>query len=161
MALETSSPHCSHGGESLDGSQGLDAPSIPSVPRALEPEKTLWVGTPSHYYYLFPYAVGVLMALAYGAGLILIIWAILDRRSRVFTVTTRRVMSRSGIVAKSTQELAMAEVCSIDVQQGIIERILGLGTVQIGSTGTAVQFSGIPGALRVKEVILQCTSCSH
>ena len=147
---------CKHCGEFLDGSQGTQTASAPSEPHTQEPEKTLWTGTPSHYYYLGAYVIGTLLLVAYGLGLIIIIWALLDRSNKVFTVTTRRVMSKSGIIARSTQEVTMKDIRSINLNQGIIERIFGLGTVQIGSAGTAgieVQFSGIPSAEKVKDVI--------
>ena len=100
--------------------------------------------------------MGTLLLVAYGLGLIIIIWALLDRRSKVFTVTTRRVMAKSGIMSRSTQEVTMKDIRSINFRQDIFDRIYGLGTVQIGSAGTGdidVQFSGIPNAQRVKDII--------
>jgi uncharacterized membrane protein YdbT with pleckstrin-like domain len=65
-------------------------------------------------------------------------------------------MSKSGIISRSTSEVTMKDIRSMDLKQGIFERIFGLGTVQIGSAGHAgieVQFSGIPGAPKVKDMI--------
>ena len=147
---------CKHCGEFLDGSQGTQSAPEPSESHKQKPEKTIWTGTPSHFHYLLAYVMGTLLLVAYGLGLIIIIWALLDRRSKVFTVTTRRVMAKSGIMSRSTQEVTMKDIRSINFRQDIFDRIYGLGTVQIGSAGTGdidVQFSGIPNAQRVKDII--------
>ncbi|MCK5849873.1 MAG: PH domain-containing protein [Kiritimatiellae bacterium] len=147
---------CKHCGEFFDKARNTNSGPAPSIPETQEAEKTLWTGSPSHDYYLLVYVIGTFLILVYGFGLIVIIWALLDRTSNVFTVTNKRVMAKSGIIARSTQEVSMKDIRSISLQQSVIERIFSLGTVQIGSAGTAeieVQFEGIPDAPKVKEII--------
>ncbi len=147
---------CKHCAEFLDGTHSSRAVTQHHGAHTNEPEKTVWKGTPSHYYYLVAYLIGLLTLLVFGLGVIIIIWALLDRANRVYTVTNKRVMSRKGIIARSTHEVTMNDIRSIYLKQGIIERIFGLGTVQIGSAGTAaieVQFSGITRAPKVKDII--------
>ncbi len=146
---------CKHCGEFLDGTQVRNNNATSFVSLADEPEKVLWTGTPSHLYYVGYYVFGVLLMGLY-IGFILILWALLDKYSRVFTVTNKRVTAKSGIISRSIQEVAMKDIRNINFNQGVIERMFGLGTVQIGSAGTAgieVQFYGIPDASAVKEMI--------
>ena len=97
-----------------------------------------------------------MLVVGIGGGLSIIWWANLDKKNTVFTVTSRRVMAKRGIMSKSTQEVTMKDIRTINFTQGILERIYGLGTVQICSAGTGnidVQFAGIPNAQRVKDII--------
>ena len=146
---------CKHCGEFLD------SPSSSSqhfTPQENQPEKTIWEGNPSHYYYLGAYIIGGLLVLAYGLGLIIIFWALLDKKSKVFTVTNKRVKSKKGILARTTREVALQDIRSINLKQSIIERLYGLGTIEVGSAGTAgieVSFNGIVQAPKIKNTITE------
>jgi membrane protein YdbS with pleckstrin-like domain len=142
---------CKHCGEFLDGSSG-QAAQQPSQTKATGKEKTIWVGNPAGLYYLGHWIFGVLL-LPVGLGLIFIIYAILDKRTRVYTHTNRKVMARVGIISRKTHEVAIRDIRSINMNQGIIERIFGLGSIRIGSAGTGgveVEFKGVtnPGSIR-------------
>ena len=76
------------------------APSAQRPARA--EEKTLWQGHPSGLYYVGHWIVGILLLMFYGLGLLVIIYAILDRKTKVFTLTTRKVMAQSGIISRKT-----------------------------------------------------------
>ncbi len=144
---------CKHCGEFLDKS---DSSRKAADRKVGELEKTLWEGNPSHYYYLFAYIIGGILILAYGLGLIIIIIALLNRKCKVFTVTDRRVKSKVGIISRVTREVLIKDIRVINLKQGILERIFGLGTIEIGSAGTAgieVSFKGIPETPRIKEMI--------
>jgi len=149
---------CKHCGEFLDGSS---AAPRPSGEPAAAPDETQWEGGPSHYRYVGTYVLGVLLVPALGLGLALIVWAVLDKRARVFTVTTSTIHSKSGIIARTTREVAMRDVRSINLKQGILERLFGIGTVEVGSAGTSgieVSFKGIPEAPTVKDLIAKLKS---
>jgi len=144
---------CKHCGESLNKST---ASRQAADMKEGEPEKTLWEGHPSNYYYLFAYIVGGLLILAYGLGLIIIAIAILSRICSVFTVTNRRVKSKVGIISRVTREVSIKDIRVINLKQGVLERIFGLGTIEVGSAGTAgieVSFKGIPETPKIKEMI--------
>lgn len=148
---------CKHCGEFLDGT----APSPVSKSHAQTtpgPERTIWEGHPSALYYLGNWIVGVLLLPFCGLGLIFIIYAILDQQTKVFMLTNKRVMSKVGIISRTTHEVTITDVRSINMQQSVSERLFGLGTVQIGSAGTAgieVEFSGIANAATVRDRIRQ------
>jgi len=144
---------CKHCGEFLNKSA---APSQVADTIKDETEKIIWEDKPSHYYYLFAYTLGGILILAYGLGLIIIFIAFLSKNSTVFTLTNRRVKSKFGIISRTTREVSIKDIRVINLKQGIFERIFGLGTVEVGSAGTAgieVYFKGIPDAPKVIDMI--------
>jgi len=146
---------CKHCGEFLDSSSSSS--QHPTL-QENQPERTIWQGNPSHYYYLGAYIIGGLLVFAYGLGLIIIIWALLDKSSKVFTITNKRVKSKKGILARTTREVAPKDIRSINLKQGIIERLCGLGTIEIGSAGTAgieISFNGIVQAPKIQNTITE------
>lgn len=121
-----------------------------------EPEKTLWEGHPSHLYYLLAYIMGGILVLAYGLGLLVLLIAIIHRKCKVFTITNKRIKSKTGILSRSINEVFINDIRSVNLQQGFFERLFGLGTVNIGSAGTAgieISFEEISEVTNVKEKI--------
>lgn len=53
-----------------------------------------------------------------------------------YIVTTQRVKKDIGLLRSTTGETRIKDIKSLTTNQGIIERLLGKGTVQIDSTGT-------------------------
>jgi len=144
---------CKHCGEFLNKSN----PSINQDSNKINvPEKTLWTGKPSHLNYLFAYIIGVIFILAFGLGLLIIFVAIIKRNTTIFTITNKRVKAKKGIISRSIHEVFIKEIKSVYIKQGILERLFGLGTIDIGSAGTAdieVTFKGIPNVIEIKEKI--------
>ena len=104
------------------------------------------------------YIIGGLLVFGYGLGIIIIAWALLDKGSKIFTITNKRVKSKNGIIARSIREVNLKDIRSINLKQSIIERLCGLGTIEVGSAGTAgieVSFSGISQALDIKNKITE------
>lgn len=71
-----------------------------------------------------------------------------------FTITDNRVIMREGLIARNTIEMQLRHIRAINVRQGIIERILGIGTVVFISAAdseAAVVFKGIRNPNGVKQ----------
>jgi uncharacterized membrane protein YdbT with pleckstrin-like domain len=82
--------------------------------------------------------IGVLAALVY-LGIRYAQWATTD-----FVVTTDRVIYRSGVVAKSGIEIPHERINTVVFNQGVFERMLGAGDLEIQSAGdTPSHFSDI------------------
>ena len=73
------------------------------------------------------------MILAAGAGLALLFVVVpwLVWRSRVYTVTTRRVIARRGLFGQSSIELSHARGYSIETRRGLWQRLWGTGTLTL------------------------------
>ncbi|MBP7510007.1 MAG: PH domain-containing protein [Prolixibacteraceae bacterium] len=143
---------CKHCGEFLNKTNN----PTQEIKKSDEPEKILWEGRPSHLYYLVSYIISVLLIPAYGLGLLLLLYFLLDRHCKVFTTTNKRVRSKTGIISRSIHEVSIKDIRSVNLQQGILERLFGLGSINIGSAGTAgieVSFKGVINPTMVKEKI--------
>ena len=75
-----------------------------------------------------------------GAGLILVgvviaVSGLWHRNSTELSVTNRRVMVKTGIVLRHTMEILLSKVESIEVDQTIMGRILGFGSIVVRGTG--------------------------
>jgi len=151
---------CRHCGMNLETGVSTQAAAPqpmarPATAAPVGPEKTLWQGSPSHISYLATYILGGLLV-PVGIGIIIVILAVLERKSRVYTLTNRRVVCKSGIVSKRTSEILLSDSRNITLNMGIIERLWGLGTVAIDSAagpGAEVRFLGITEAESVKQMI--------
>ena len=55
----------------------------------------------------------------------------------IFVVSTDRVISREGFIAKRSMEIPLEQVNDVRFEQGIFDRIVGAGTLLIQSASTA------------------------
>jgi uncharacterized membrane protein YdbT with pleckstrin-like domain len=65
------------------------------------------------------------------------IW--IRRRTTEIAVTNRRVIYKTGLIQRHTAEMNMDKVESVLVDQSILGRILGYGTVHIRGTGVGLE----------------------
>lgn len=92
------------------------------------------------------------------AGLVLILLLILVfvRYRRLYTITNYSVIMRIGLVANNTNEMEIRHIRGINIRQSVVERLLGIGTLEISSAAAdsaEVVFSGIQDPIAVKEMI--------
>ena len=85
---------------------------------------------------------GTLGSLVYGAwGILALVWAIwlvtryLNWNFTHFVVTSDRVIYRTGVLAKRGVEIPMERINNINFHQGIWERVIGAGDLEIESAG--------------------------
>jgi uncharacterized membrane protein YdbT with pleckstrin-like domain len=72
--------------------------------------------------------LGVLGVIAYVA-------AAVRRASTELAVTDQRVIYKAGVISRHTLEMNRSKVESVDVDQSILGRMLGYGTVKLRGTG--------------------------
>jgi uncharacterized membrane protein YdbT with pleckstrin-like domain len=132
------------------------------VKRILEPGEIVTHVTRTHWRVYLPaillllLAIAVLAAANYvapdlivvpeiAAAILLVLavvsWipAFLHRWTTELAVTNRRIIFKSGLFRRHTMEMNMAKVESVDVDQSVIGRILGFGTVTIRGTGGGIE----------------------
>jgi uncharacterized membrane protein YdbT with pleckstrin-like domain len=68
-------------------------------------------------------------------GIILLLWAWTIRESRELALTTRRVIARTGFIRREIVELNLTQVESFNLEQGILGRLFGYGTIRITGAG--------------------------
>jgi uncharacterized membrane protein YdbT with pleckstrin-like domain len=77
----------------------------------------------------------ILGAIFLGIALLALLRGILVRNATEMTVTNRRVFIKVGMAARRTVELLLSRVESIGVEESVIGRMLGYGTVIVHGTG--------------------------
>lgn len=73
--------------------------------------------------------------LSLGAILTLFIGPLIKMMSTEYAVTNKRLIWKSGLISRSTGELNLKKIESVNVDQGILGRLLGYGTVVVSGTG--------------------------
>ena len=75
-------------------------------------------------------------------GVVLIVLAVLPiavgifrRSAREYAVTNKRVVMQNGVMGRQTEEVFLNKIESIGVDQSVMGRMLGYGTVTIRGTG--------------------------
>lgn len=69
-------------------------------------------------------------------------------------VTTKRVIFKSGVIFTKTLEMNLTKIESLSVEQSILGRILGYGTISIKGTGGTVEtFLKINKPLEIRRKI--------
>jgi uncharacterized membrane protein YdbT with pleckstrin-like domain len=89
-----------------------------------------------------------------GIGLLLAIGPAIRFISSEFAVTNKRVLSKVGFIERESDETLLSKVEAVSVDQGILGRLLGFGTVTItGTGGTQEAFSTITEPLDFRRQI--------
>jgi membrane protein YdbS with pleckstrin-like domain len=95
-----------------------------------------------------------LIPLALGGLLLLLVW--IRVKSCSYRLTTQRLFVRRGWLAKHVDELELYRVKDVAVDQGVLQRVLGYGTVTVltdDDTTPQLDLVRISGPAKVKEMI--------
>lgn len=86
------------------------------------------------------------------ALLTLFISPLIDRYTDEFAITNKRVIIKTGLFSRKTFEMNHTKIESVNVDQGILGRILGYGSIRIvGSGGTKEVFPNIKNPLEFRK----------
>jgi uncharacterized membrane protein YdbT with pleckstrin-like domain len=99
-------------------------------------------------------AVGVaLLGLALAGWLVL--RPFLRWLSTTYTVTTRRLITRSGVVRRFGTDLPLMRINDVTFQTSLSDRVFGCGTLSIrtGSEGGAVELHDVPDVEEVHRTV--------
>lgn len=137
-------------------------------------ENVLWEGNPAQVtawrVYLFSFVLalaGVVASVILGRTWPLILlpiaivvagYAYLAIRSRQYRLTTQRLVTRTGILTRRTDEIELYRVKDFTFVEPFLPRLLGLGTLDIvtsDQTSPHVVLRNIRGADKVKEQLRQ------
>ena len=93
---------------------------------------------------------GVLL-LPVGIGLLLLLRAWYLVASTRYRLTTQRLFVQTGLVAKKLEEVELFRVKDVTLDQGFVQRLLGVGTVVVLSTDDTAPRLELKGLLRPAE----------
>ena len=98
---------------------------------------------------------GVLLA-PVGIGLILLARAWYLVASTRYRLTSQRLFAQTGLIAKNLEEVELFRVKDVTLSQGVLDRLLGVGTVTVLSTDDTaprLELAGIRDPLAAKEAL--------
>jgi uncharacterized membrane protein YdbT with pleckstrin-like domain len=92
------------------------------------------------------------------AGLALVgrftLYPVVRWRTTHFVVTDRRVLVREGVFTRHGMDIPAKRINSVQFRQGLLDRILGSGTLVIESdSDESLEFDDVPGVRRVHAVL--------
>jgi uncharacterized membrane protein YdbT with pleckstrin-like domain len=101
-------------------------------------------------------ALGVVLLPAFGIGLIFLIAAFVKYKTTELAITTRRVIAKFGFIRRRTVELNINKVESIQVDQSVMGRILGYGTLVISGGGNPqAPIPGISNPIAFRKAFIE------
>ncbi len=68
---------------------------------------------------------------------IVLVWGLIRRISTTYSITNRRLTIRSGLLSREMHETRLERVQNVNSRQRVLERILGVGTVDFDTAGSA------------------------
>lgn len=112
----------------------------------------------STFGWLFGTLVGWLTALLclVGIGLLIVLWKWIENVSRRYELTDERLIIRSGILNKKTDEIELYRVKDVTVEYSVVNQITGIGTIMLKSSDATtadgvMHLRDVPDAVRLRE----------
>jgi uncharacterized membrane protein YdbT with pleckstrin-like domain len=87
---------------------------------------------------------------------LLVVGGLLKRLATVYTITNQRLRIKRGIFSKRVQQTRIDRVQNVNTDQGVLERLLRVGTVDFDTAGTddsEFAFQGVSSPGRVVEAV--------
>jgi uncharacterized membrane protein YdbT with pleckstrin-like domain len=103
----------------------------------------------------FWFILFVLLILAGGLGILILLYWYIKARATTLTVTEHEITFEQGILSKDRTGVSLRHVRAVRVTQGFVNRILGVGTVEISTAGDEPEFevSDMPDPHEIREAI--------
>jgi len=108
-----------------------------------------------HWFSKIPMIIWILLAIpTIGLTLIVAIYEWLRLRSLEQGTTNKRVILKSGIISRKTEEMRMSSIETVEIDQSVYGRIFGFGNVKVTGRGISdVIFTKIDNPMEVKRSI--------
>lgn len=101
------------------------------------------------------FIASLLLIPVFGVGLLILLWWYLQCKASTLTVKERDILYEKGLLSKSRVEFGIAGVRTVRVNQTFFDRIFGVGSIQIYTSGDQpeIEVKGMPDPNRVRELI--------
>ena len=97
----------------------------------------------------------IILIPAFGLGIVLLLYWYIQTLQTRLTVTDSEIVYARGILRKARTEVSIKHIRSVNMTQGFLNRLLGIGTIQVFTAGDQPEFTvpGIPLPGTVREAI--------
>lgn len=139
-----------------------------------EDEKEIWMGNYSAKAMYFHFSVGIVISTVsavasfYFAGFgqalliwfsitavvaaVLLVWLGIRKLSVRYELTSQRLIHKRGILRRITDRIELIDIDDVTFAQGIVERLLGVGTITITSSDRTHPKFDMPGIDSVNKI---------
>jgi uncharacterized membrane protein YdbT with pleckstrin-like domain len=105
--------------------------------------------------YFSPENLRVLYVMIAAVFVYLIAVVIFRRYSWAYTINGETIESREGLIARKVKSIRVRDLRNINVNQTLLQRIMGVGDVEFssaGGSGIEVTFRGVDNPLQIKQM---------
>lgn len=108
-----------------------------------------------HWFSWLPMWVWLLLGfVSFGITWLIALYEFLRLRFLEFGVTNKRVILKTGIISRRTDEMKLTSIETVEIIQGILGRIFGFGNVKVTGRGVSnLVFKNIDDPMSVKRQI--------
>ena len=108
-----------------------------------------------HWFAKVPMIVWIVLAIpTLGLTLLLAIWEWLKLRSIEQGVTNKRVIFKTGIISRKSEEMKISSIETVEIVQSVMGRVFGFGTVVVTGRGISnLVFKNVNDPMDVKRKI--------
>ena len=92
---------------------------------------------------------GVLLLPVFGLGLLVLLGVLIRYKSTELAITNKRIVAKFGFIRRSTVEIGVRKIESIQVHQGILGRLFNFGSIVMAGAGNPQ--APIPGISQPME----------
>ncbi len=101
-------------------------------------------------------ALGAVLTPVFGVGLIILLIAYVKFKTTELAVTNKRVITKVGFISRETVELNLSKTESIQINQGLMGRMLNYGSLIINGTGSShAPIEGIRDPLEFRRKFME------
>ena len=108
-----------------------------------------------HWFSKVPMIIWIILAIpTLGLTLLLALWEWLKLRSIEQGVTNKRVIFKTGIISRKSEEMKISSIETVEIIQGVMGRVFGFGTVVVTGRGISnLVFKNVDDPMDVKRKI--------
>lgn len=125
------------------------------IEQSLSRDETIEHRFPLHWTAKIWLALWIVLAIpSFGVTLLLAAYEWLRLRSIEMGVTNKRVIYKTGIISRKSEEMRLGSIETVEIDQSVLGRILGYGTVRVTGRGVSdLVFKNIDEPIEVKRKI--------
>jgi uncharacterized membrane protein YdbT with pleckstrin-like domain len=88
--------------------------------------------------------------------IVVLVWGLIRRISTTYTITNRRLTIRTGLLSREMHETRLERVQNVNSRQRVLERVLGVGSVDFDTAGSAefdFSFRGVADPAQIVRTV--------
>lgn len=116
---------------------------------------------PSCWNYFGTIVLGVLLIPVAGAGLLFLAWVCICVKTTCYIATDARVVAKTGWLNIHQTEVRIEDIRAVNVKKTLMQRILGIGDISIGTAATEGAEIVMRGVVDPDGFVSRVNSCRH